>query len=63
MNWTPEYKKAETTRDISGDFIPFIPMGTKFEVVINGTLDLPFSSCRGLCITSIWNDEFKILED
>lgn len=64
------WSKAITTKGISGTKI-VIPVGTKFEVITNIKNDREnfnygsnnYATCRGLGITSIWLDEFKIIEE
>lgn len=51
--------KAITTVEISGAYIPTIPKGTEFEVTYKGKV---MSSCKGLPIDSIWNDEYNVLD-
>ena len=52
--------KAITTKEISGACIKTIPVGTPFEIFHIGDR---FSSCKGLGITSIWNDEYALVEE
>lgn len=48
----------QTTVEISGIRIPTILKGTQFTIIHKGNL---YSSCRGLPITLIWNDEFELV--
>lgn len=47
---------CQTTKEISGSCIPTIPKGTQFILTYWGDW---YSGCRGLPISSIWNDEFE----
>jgi hypothetical protein len=49
---------ARTTIEISGSNINTIPKGTSFTVTWFGD---NYSSCFGLCISSIYNDEFEMM--
>lgn len=51
--------KAITTKEIRGACIPTITKGTEFEITCLGT---PYSSCKGIPITSIYNDEFVFVD-
>jgi len=50
--------KAITTKKIGGAMCMTIPAGTEFEITHIGE---HYSSCKRLGITSIWNDEYKLL--
>ncbi len=50
--------QAVTTREITGACIPTIPMGTQFTLIAKGNV---YSSCKGIPINLIWNDEFDII--
>lgn len=52
--------KGRTIVEISGSCIETIPVGTVFEVTFRGP---EYSSCRGLGITSIWNDEYELIKE
>lgn len=52
-------KKAITTKQITGVRIPTIPVGTLFEVLYRGV----YSTCKGLPVSSVWNDEYVLIED
>ena len=52
--------RAKTIVEISGACIKTIPAGTVFEVIHRGPV---YSSCRGLGITEIWNDEYELIGD
>ena len=54
------WKSAITTKEISGSRIPTIPVGTRFEVLVLGNSKQSYSSCRGLPINLIYNDEFSL---
>jgi hypothetical protein len=57
-------KKAITTKQITGVRIPTIPAGTLFEVlsvVQCGKRDA-YSTCKGLPVSSVWNDEYVLLD-
>ena len=56
--WDSIYKKAVTVKKIGG-----IPIGTKFEVVVNSLPGMKYSLCRGLSVKQLWNDQFKIIGD
>jgi len=59
-------KKAITTKQISGACIPTIPVGTPFEVLVvvkSGKRDYAYSICKGLPVSSVWNDEYVLIED
>jgi hypothetical protein len=58
-----EYKKAITIKVICGSRIKTIPVGTTFEVLVNTNASNGYSACRGLGITSIWNEEFVLVRD
>lgn len=58
-----EYKKAITIKVICGSCIKTIPVGTTFEVLVNTDTSHGYSACRGLGITSIWNEEFVLVRD
>lgn len=51
---------AVTIKEIKGSCIPTIPAGTKFHISHKGE---SYSSCSGLGITSIWNDEWVFLQE
>jgi len=58
-------KKAITVKQIKGACIPTIPIGTPFEVlaVVKSTKrDYGYSTCKGLPISSVWNDEYVFIE-
>lgn len=52
--------KAITIKEISGNCIEIIPVGTEFEIIKIGKM---WSSCRSLGVTLIWNDEYKLYEN
>jgi hypothetical protein len=54
----PPERKARTIVVISGRCIQTIPKGTEFIVTHRGTY---FSSCKGLGITDLWNDEYELI--
>lgn len=56
----PEPKEAITIKEISGDKIKTIPIGTKFKVTY---IHKHLSMCLGLEIGMVWNDEYKLLEE
>jgi hypothetical protein len=57
-------KKAITTKQISGACIPTIPVGTPFLVVVkSGKRDYAYSTCKGLPVSSVWNDEYVLLQE
>lgn len=62
MDWSPEFKKAVTIKEISGTQIPTIPKGTEFLVLVNGQSKY-YKSCKGLPINSVWNNEFRLTEE
>lgn len=62
-NWSPIYKKAVLIKEITGNQFSPIPVGTIFEVVTNMVYSTEYSTCRGLKVNQVWNDEFKIIED
>ncbi len=51
-------RKAITIKEIKGNSIETIPIGTKFIIIHYGE---EYSSCEGLVIFSIWNNEFEFL--
>lgn len=55
------YRKAITVKEISGNCIKTIPIGTGFEVAVHKHRN-GYRSCRGLGITSIFNDEFEFVD-
>jgi|LUML01.1.fsa_nt_gb hypothetical protein len=58
-------KKAITIKEISGACIPTIPVGTTFEilaVVKTDKRNYAYSTCKGLPISSVWNDEYILLD-
>lgn len=52
-------KKAITTKEIKGNSIETILVGTEFIIT---NYHRNYSYCKGLAIFSIWNDEFKFLD-
>ena len=52
---------AITIKEIKGERIPTISIGTKF--IVKGSGEKGFSPCSGLPITSIFNDEFAMLPE
>ncbi len=52
--------RARTIKEISGHAIPTIPKGTEFTILHTGD---HHSSCRGLPILSIWNDEYELIPE
>ena len=62
MYWEPIYKKAVLIKEITGSKINTIPIGTEFEVVVNMIKGIDYSSCRGLPVNQVYNNEFKLIE-
>ena len=55
-------QKAVTTKEISGSCIDTIPAGTEFTVTwFDEAKENGNSTCKGLGITHIWNDEFNLI--
>lgn len=72
MNTEPKFKplRAKTIREISGNRIQTIPIGTEFLVTFYNIDSLSYSSCTGLNnnnppfgITLIYNDEFEFIPE
>ena len=53
------HRRAITTCEISGSCIKTIPEGTTFTITYRGDIH---SSCTGLGITEIYNNEYKYLD-
>jgi hypothetical protein len=53
-------KKAVTIKVISGSCIETIPIGTEFTI-ITIVAGRNYATCNGLGVTSVWNDEYKLL--
>ena len=54
------YLKAVTTKEIAGECIKNIRVGTKFTVTWLCEKNGGYSGCEGLEINEIYNDEFKL---
>ena len=52
--------KAKTIKEISGNCIPTIPVGTEFTIVVI-VKDYGYATCSGLPVSSVWLDEFVLL--
>ena len=54
--------KAITTKEIKGSCIKTIPAGTEFEIItiVEG---YDHATCTGLGVTSVWNNEYRILDN
>lgn len=57
----PDNFKARTIIEISGECIETIPVGTEF--IITYYNDFLYSSCTGLSVSLIYNNEFKLIEE
>jgi hypothetical protein len=53
-------KKAVTIKEISGSCIETIPIGAEFTI-ITIVAGRNYATCNGLGVTSVWNDEYKLL--
>ena len=53
---------AITIKEISGERIETIPVGTKFEIVCECP-NYFYATCRGLGVSSVWLDEFRYLKE
>lgn len=54
-------QKAITVKEIKGACIKTIPIGTEFMVKTIKS-KYGYSTCYGLNINQIWNDEYKLIE-
>jgi hypothetical protein len=62
MNEPLIYKKAITIKEIKAPALNLvIPAGTIFEVHYGGIL--PYAHAKGLGVTEVWLDEYRLLEE
>jgi hypothetical protein len=60
-----ETKRAITIKEITGSCIPTIPVGTSFEVQVvvkSSKRNYGYSTCKGLPVSSVWNDEYVLVK-
>jgi hypothetical protein len=62
MNATKLNRKARTVKEISGRCIATIPVGTEFTILYRGE-NPAYSTCTGLRVSSVWNDEYEFIDD
>ena len=55
-------QKARTTKEIYGNSINTIPVGTEFEITSHNEGAL-YSACCGLDVTLVYNDEFELIQE